>query len=232
MGQRGRTPEEGKRGVTYTHDKCNDGKQRRGWLAGDVHVLLCHVGKGKSQPCERELLGTNHRCPGCMEQRALEDIGYVPLRREDGRPVCVLVRKATIPFVAKIKPGTSVLYGRASDQFEGVYVITSPKQVPWSHYYDYKPDDDMSYWLPLFLKTPHLAPVMRELFQVSECQPVVTEPVPAPVEERMRPATLPAPTEARPVAGDKVVTEEMVQADIDRLKEKWKTLGISANGKK
>lgn len=182
MGIKGKAPETGSRGVTYLFDKCSDGRERRGWISGDVHVLTCHVGRGRTKPCERILLGTNAPCPGCEERRAVEEVGYVPLRREDGRPVCVLIRKTTIAFVAKFKRGSSVVWGREPERFESVYVRPALKEQRWEHYFDYGPNDDMGYWLPLFFSTPHLAAAMRDYFGANQCQSVVTEPLPAPVE--------------------------------------------------
>lgn len=193
MGMKGRTPEKGQSGRTFTHDRCGDKEERYGWLSGDVHVLMMHVGKGRSKPCERGLQGCacDKTCPGWG--RPTEEIGFVPLRRNDGRPVCVLVRKAKIDFVAHIRPGSSVVWGRQPDRFEGVYVRPATKELPWSHYFSGKPDDDMGYWLPMFLGTPHLADAMRAWFAKGECQPVVTaaEPLPAPVVASVPPAPAP-----------------------------------------
>ena len=202
MGIRGKRPETGAGGVTYLHDKCREPGLRKGWLAGDVHVLEMHVGRGKSRPCEQVLLGAGHQCPGCKEGRIVEEIGWVPLRREDGRPVAVLIRKATIPFVAQLEKGGAVYWGRADGRFEGIGVTPRPEKIRWENYFSGQPNDDMSYWIPLYLVTPHLAQAMRALWRAGECQPVVTDALPAPV------AVTPGMTDA--VACEKNRIDEML----------------------
>lgn len=206
MGLRGKRPQSGPEGVTYLHDKCRDPGLRKGWLAGDVHVLEMHVGRGKSRPCEQLLLGAGTHCPGCAENRPVEEIGWVPLRREDGRPVCVLIRKATIPFVAQMEKGGAVYWGRAEGRFEGIGITPRPERVKWENYFTGMPNDDMGYWIPLYLQTPHLAAAMRQLWRAGECQPVVTpaEPLPAPVVV----SVLPAPAPAQSPDREQLVGEE------------------------
>ena len=223
MAIRGRRPQSGPRGVTYLHDKCRDNALRKGWLAGDVHVLEMHVGRGKSRPCEAILLGAGQQCPGCAECRPVEAIGWVPLRREDGRPVCVLVRKATIDFVAQIERGSAVYWGRAEGRFEGVGITPRVEKVRWEMYFSGQPTDDMSYWIPQYLATPHLAAAMRELWRSGECQPVVTQPLPAPVA--------PIPSEPKgAVSPVKVLEAEIATPALDatlvRLRRKQAALKI------
>lgn len=189
MGLKGRTPETGTGGITFTYDKCH-GEPRKGWLSGDVHVLECHVGDSeKSKPCARVLLGTGAECKGCQQRRALESLGYVPLRDETGRPRCVIVRRDRIAFVAKMEPGTPVLWGREEGRFESVFVTHRPVNQKWEYYFSKPPADDMGYWLPLFLGCPDLAPAMRALFRGDlQCQPTVTEkPAPVPAVESLPP---------------------------------------------
>jgi hypothetical protein len=213
MALKGRTPEKGGKGLTFTHDKCRGEKPRHGWLSGDVHVLDSHVGEGKSKPCEKVLLGKNAECPGCAAQRAIEPLGYVPLRDQTGKPVCVVVRKERIVFVGNMEPGTPVTYGRDEGRFEGVFVIPRLVDQKWERYFSHAPNDDMGYWLPQFLSVPHLGAAMRVLFAGEQCQPVVTEPLPAPVEPPP-PARLPfVPPK------DKVYTEEMIHSLLDKRKD-------------
>ena len=187
MGIKGRPPEKGVRGLTFTHDKCKGGKPRQGWLSGDVHVLKCHVGgqTKKSKPCERVLLGTNAPCPGCSEGRAVDDIGYVPLRDFTGRPTLVLVRREVIPFVGKMKLGLPVNYGREEGDFQSVFVVERSCDRKWEDYFSHPANDDLMPWLATFLGVAHLAPAIRELFTNGACQPVVTET--APVVESLPP---------------------------------------------
>lgn len=187
MAIRGRTPERGEKGLTFTHDKCH-GDKRTGWLSGDVHVLECHVGDFKSKPCAKKLLGDDADCPGCKAGQKREELGYVPLRDQTGKPVCVVVRKERILFVGNLERGSSVYYGRDGGRFDSVFVIPSLKDQKWEKYFTREPRDDMSYWLPTFLGVPHLAAAMRALFHgEAQCQPVVTEPIPAPVEPIIQP---------------------------------------------
>lgn len=232
MGVRGRTPEKGSKGVTFTHDKCRGDKPREGWLSGDVHVLECHVGEGKSKPCERVLLGTNHPCPGCAAKRAIESLGYVPLRDGTGRPVCVVVRKDRIAFVGKLELGCAVRWHRDEGRFEGVWVMPRETKTRWEHFFSHAPKDDMTHWLPRFLGVDHLAAAIRDWFALAECQPVVADPLPEPIAERMRPAPLETPPARAAAVDPKVVTEEMINRDIDHLKEKWQRNGVLPNGKK
>lgn len=227
MGKKGKTPEKGAGGRTFTHDKVSDGEERRGWLSGDVHVLVMHVGKGRSKPCERALLGCtcDKTCP--QFGRPTEEIGFVPLRRDDGRPVCVLVRKAKIDFVAHMRAGSTVVWGRMPDRFEGVYVRSALKEMPWSNYFSGKPDDDLGYWLPLFLGTPHLADAMRAWFAADECQPVVTDTLPTPVEPvRLEP--LAATADADPAM--RAELSAALDKTLDKLRAKQARLRVGQNG--
>lgn len=227
MGKKGKTPEKGQGGRTFTHDKVSDGDERRGWLSGDVHVLVMHVGKGRSKPCERALVGCacDKTCP--QFGRPTEEIGFVPLRRDDGRPVCVLVRKAKIDFVAHMRAGSTVVWGRMPDRFEGVYVRAALKELPWANYFSGKPDDDLGYWLPMFLGTPHLADAMRAWFASEECQPVVTEPLPAPIAEvPVEPVMVPAATEPVDERGLGVALDKT----LDKLRAKQRRMRAEQNG--
>ncbi len=232
MGTKGRTPEKGVRGVTFTHDKCRGEKPREGWLSGDVHVLDCHVGEGKSKPCERVLLGTNHPCPGCAAKRAIESLGYVPLRDSTGRPVCVVIRKERIDFVGKMELGCPVRWHRDEGRYEGVWVAPRETRTKWEHFFSFPPKDDMSPWLPRFLGVDHLAAAIRDWFAANECQPVVTEPLPAPVEPIRDDEATAVLRDLQRKHPEKVVTEEQVNADIDRLASKWRRGEVSSNGKK
>jgi len=198
MGLKGRTPETGGRVLTFTHDKCH-GKPRHGWLSGDVHVLECHVGEKKpSRPCERVLLGSKAPCPGCSDRRAVESLGFVPIRDQTGKPTMVLVRKAVILFIAKMDAGIPVTYGRDEGAFESVYVVHRLVDAEWKRYFSHPPADSLMPWLPTFLKVPHLAAAMREWFR-GECQPAVTqaEPLPEIVEPVNRVVIPETPPDAR-----------------------------------
>jgi hypothetical protein len=228
MALRGRTPETGTRGLTFTHDKCH-GKPRIGWLSGDVHVLECHVGEGKSKPCERVLLGSNAACPGCAARRAVEALGYVPLRDQTGRPTCVVIRKDRIPFVGNMKPGTPIHYGKDEGRFESVWLTHRADGQKWDHYFSKPPEDDMGYWLPVFLGVPHLGAAMRALFAgESQCQPVVTERLPEPVA--------PVPVlklDEKPDAGEAGTVDfrKPLEATLHRLKAKQAREKPATNGK-
>jgi hypothetical protein len=189
MGLKGRPPETGPRGLTFTHDKCH-GKPRVGWLSGDIHLLECHVGDDqKSKPCEKVLLGTDAPCPGCKPpRRAVETVGFVPLRDQTGKPTVVLVRKQQILFIAKMKLGIPVTYGREEGRYESVYVIHRLVDQKWENYFSHDAEDNLMPWLATFLGVAHLAPAMRHWFETGECQPVVTEQTaPVPVVESLPP---------------------------------------------
>jgi hypothetical protein len=227
MGLRGRPPETGAKGLTFTHDKCH-GKPRLGWISGDVHVLECHVGEGKSKPCERVLLGTNAVCPGCKDRRAIEPLGYVPLRDQTGRPTCVVVRKDRIPFIANLDRGLAVTYGKDEGRFESVYVIPRLVEAKWEKYFTKPPTDDMGHWLPTFLGVPHLAAAMRALFRGElECQPVVTDALPPPVAPVVTPAKLDDAT-----LGERGLVEghKLLNATLHRINAKKAREGASQNG--
>jgi hypothetical protein len=228
MAIKGRTPERGARGLTFTHDKCRGEKARHGWLSGDVHVLESHVGEGKSKPCERILLHKNAECPGCAAKKAIEPLGYVPLRDQTGKPVCVVVRKERIAFVGNMQLGTPVTYGRDEGRFEGVFVVPRLVEAKWEKFFNHAANDDMSYWLPQFLGVPHLASAMFALFHAEQCQPTVTEPLPAPVEVAAKPApAVPARVKGRGLSTLEVTVDD-IESDIQRKLKSW---GASPNGK-
>lgn len=227
MALRGRTPEMGGKGLTFTFDKCH-GKRREGWLSGDVHVLHCHVGNSrKSKPCERVLLGKKAACAGCDEKLTVEALGYVPLRDQTGRPTCVLIRKDRIPFVGNLERGSSVYYGKDEGRFESVYVIPRLVDQKWDRYFTKEPTDDMGFWLPTFLGVPHLAPAMRQWFLTGECQPVVTA---APVEP-IPPVVAPAKLDDA-VLGDRGLVEghKPLEATLHRIRAREARSKSGSNG--
>ena len=227
MASRGRTPEKGLRIRTWSHDRCNEGKERTGWLSGDMCVLLCHVGKGKSKPCEKELLGPKAKCPGCAEGRPREDLGYVPLRRDDGRPMCVVIRKNKLEFVEGLKLGSCITWGRDEGRFEGVWIRLSMKGVPWHKLYSEPPRDDLSGWLATFFGTPHLHDAMKVYLSPHATEQPADEPIPDPVEPIVTPLS------QKPVP-EKSLPEELASKTLDetitRMRKRFTTTAESRNG--
>lgn len=177
MATRGRPPRGGRSERTYTFDRCKAGTKESGWLAGPIHWIECHEG-GLTKPCEKVLLGNDARCPGCDSGLSIEGKGYVPLRRHDGRPFCVLIGKGAYDVVNRIAPGSRVFWGRREGIGENVFVLPRLAGEEWSYYWpDVRPDDDMSAWLVRLWTLPHLLPALRAWLAV-ECHPADT-PAPA-----------------------------------------------------
>jgi hypothetical protein len=164
MGVKGRPPKRAGGFVTFTWDRCPPKHKATGYLAGDVHGIECHVG-GRTKPCERLLLGEHVSCPGCAAGKPIDWHGYVPLRDGSGRPVCILVRYSVYDVVTRIKPGSSVMWGRDDDKFAPVTMVEWRESVPWSKWWpDRKPADDMVPWLVKFWGLPHLETALRSYF--------------------------------------------------------------------
>lgn len=175
----GRSPGKGHSFVTYTWDSVPPDSKRNGYLAGNVHGLICHVGK-KTKPCRRQLIGTKADCPHCDQREPTDWVGYVPLRDHTGRPTVILIRSAVASVVDKIKPESRVMWGRDDDRFAPVWLIPGTLGQPWSYWWPaQKANDDMVPWLCTFWRTPELLSALYAYFK-QECQPAVTGPAPIP----------------------------------------------------
>lgn len=223
----GRSPGRGRGFVTFTWDSVPPGAKRTGYLAGDVHGLMCHVSK-KTKPCLKQLCGAKSDCPLCDQHQPIDWCGYVPLRDHSGRPVCIIIRSAVADLVDKIERGARVLWGRGASKYDPVTLIEWKEGHPWERWWPHqKPTDDMVPWLCSFWRSPELLSALYSHFK-GECQPVVTSPAPLP-------AALVDPATPRWVKG---TADALTKAELgESLAEVFKRRGITEeaakpNGKK
>lgn len=164
MATKGRSPGKGAVEVSYTFDGVKDESIRLGFLAGPIHGVYCHC-SGVSKPCLRTLLGERQPCNGCEEQRKVRWMGYVPLRRDDGRPLVVVISDATADVVDKIKPGSRVRWFRRKGRGESVTILEHESGREWRHYYGDKPADaDLTAWLARLWRMPEILPALQHWF--------------------------------------------------------------------
>lgn len=180
MRMRGKPPGGDRAGVSYLWDRLAEKpKPRTGHLAGFVHGIDCHVGDNwKSRPCAKLLLGSGAGCEGCERRMPIDWLGYVPCRRDDGRPVCVVIRRSAAPVACSITPSSRIVWGREEGRGESPWVRESSQGQLWARWYgDRLANDDMVPWLLCFWRMPQLALAVRKHFEV-ECQPGVTDAIP------------------------------------------------------
>lgn len=232
MAIRGKPPERGLAVASWSFDRVPAGEVREGWLAGPIHGLICHC-SGASKPCRKVLLGSTAECPECSAGKGADWIGYVPLRRHDGRPVVVCIRASGFEIASTIKPTARVKWGRDRGRGEGVWLMPATGGASWRHYYgDDQADADLIGWLCRLWRLPELLPALGRYLSLNECQPTVTAPLPAPVEAVAIPPAV--ADRARPVEGASplVVTVDEIESDIQKRLKRWNQDGVSSNGKK
>lgn len=177
MATKGKRPERSGVDVSYTFDKVGKGDRRTGFLAGAVHGVYCHC-SGTSKPCVRVLHGERAECAGCAAGMRTAWVGYVPLRRHDGRPFVVCIREATLAVVDRIVPGSRVAWGREEGRGESVWITELATGAEWRHFYPNDPPRaDLTSWLLRLWRMPELSGGLVEWF-AQECQPAVTQPLP------------------------------------------------------
>lgn len=178
MATLGKRPGRGKGFVTYTWDSVPPGAKRNGYLAGDVHGLMCHVGK-KTKPCKRHLISPTADCSLCDAHQPTDWVGYVPLRDHTGRPVCVIIRSAVADLVDRLDRGARVMWGRDDDRFSPVWIIAGTLGPPWKHWWpDRQPADDMVPWLCTFWRDSELQSALYSYFN-QQPLPAASAPQPA-----------------------------------------------------
>lgn len=232
MATKGRPPEGRSVDVSYTFDKVPKKESRTGWLAGAVHGVFCHC-SGTSKPCVRALCGPNAECAGCRDGLRVAWVGYVPLRRQDGRPVVVAIRDATAAIVDRIHPGSRVTWGRDEGRGESVWILEWAHGQEWRHYYpNLAPNADLTSWLVRLWRVPELAGALAEWFRGEQCQPTVTEALPAPVAPIV-PPVVPVPA-APDVAYDALMAAKALDDTLVVLRRRQQMVAAkeSSNGKK
>jgi len=193
MAIRGKPPEPGVKVGAWRFDNVPQDEVRNGWLAGAVHALECHTSK-RTKPCFKKLLGDGAVCEGCGAGWKREWFGYVPVRRDDGKPLVVGVHEAQFWALDTIPLGARILWGRNLGENEAVWVKLGPDRPTWRSYYpNERPNHTITDYLAIKLwKRPDIIPALSLLWR-EECQRAVTEELPAPVAP-VPPAVPPAVT--------------------------------------
>lgn len=181
MAHRGKPPSPGVRVGAWRFDNVPQDTTRAGWLAGPCHGLVCHTSR-QTKPCYRLLLGGDAVCDGCAKGWKAEYFGYVPVRREDGKPLVLGIHEAQFWPLDAIPLGARIVWGRNKGEAEGVWVRQGPDKPTWRTYYPNEwPRHNITEYLALKLwKRPDIIPALNELW-AEECQRAVTDDLPAPV---------------------------------------------------
>ena len=179
MAIRGKPPTPGVKVGAWRFDNVPQDATRNGWLAGPVHALVCHPSRA-TKPCARVLIGGNAECAGCEKKHRAEWLGWVPVKRDDGRPLVVCIHESQFWAVDVIKPGSRIVWGRNKGEAEGVWIKQGPEKPTWRSFYpDERPHHFIADYLVLKLwKMPELYKPICELWG-EECQRAVTEEIPA-----------------------------------------------------
>jgi hypothetical protein len=151
-------------------------------MDGPIHGLICHASR-KSRPCLKALLGEGASCAFCLQMMKPRWIGFVPVRREDGRPWIIAIGASRFEVADGIKPGSRVSWGRDDGTGQGVWILPRDKGAEWRVYYpDIQPVADLCEPLATLWETPALVPDLRRYF-AEQCQSSVTaEPVEPPAD--------------------------------------------------
>jgi len=77
------------------------------------------------------LVGDHAKCPGCDANVEIKELGYVPLYRQDGKPMFVVVQSYIFETLDVLKLHTHVEWGREKAKGEGIWVRKSELNRPW-----------------------------------------------------------------------------------------------------
>lgn len=223
MAIRGKPPEAGVRVGAWRFDNVPQEATRNGWIAGAVHALVMHTGRG-SKPCVKALLGPSAACPGCDRQHRAEWFGYVPVKRDDGRPLVIGIHEAQFWAADTIPLGSRVVWGRNKGENEGVWIRQGPDKPTWRTYYpDERPHHNITDYLALKLwKMPEVHLALRVLW-AEECQRAVTDTIPAPTDP---PASDPPAPESPVKVMEAEIAAVPLDATVNRLREKQRRMRL------
>lgn len=201
---------------------------RTGWLAGAIHGVWCHC-SGTSKPCLRVLLGEHSKCDGCDDKRRAAWVGYVPLRRNDGRPFVVAIREATAAVADRLVPGARVRWFRREGRGESVQLHEEERGQLWERFYpNLLARADLTAWLCRLWRMPHIANALTIWFsqESSPTPTAVVDVTPSPTEE-------PLPTWVGKVQdeGAKLVGAETYDQLRNRIMNKAQDQAAAPNGK-
>lgn len=174
MATRGRPPEGSAGKVTRSFDNVKGEGIRHGWLDGPIHCSECHASR-RTKPCMKWLYGPDAKCEGCAGPFRARWMGWLPVRREDGRPWIVVISAARFEVANGIRPGSRVSWGRDQGDAQGVWVLPRDKGATWATYYpELKPNADLTEPMATLWGMPEIIPALRAIWAV-ECQPTVTD---------------------------------------------------------
>lgn len=181
MAHRGKPPAPGVKVGAWRFDNVPQEATRTGWLAGPCHGLVCHTSRA-TKPCFKLLLGGDALCDGCAKGWKAEYFGYVPVRRDDGKPLVLGIHEAQFWALDTIPLGARIVWGRNKGEAEAVWVKQGPDKPTWRTYYPNEwPRHNITDYLALKLwKRPDIIPALTELWS-EECQRAVTDDLPATI---------------------------------------------------
>ncbi len=188
-----KSPGEGKRRQeTWTFEKVPGGSHFTGWIAGppqwvDVH----HI--GVSKPCHWEITGGKKDCPHCRKKPRKDLVGYVPLYRDSGKPVVVLVPEYAGDILRRIALHDPVRVMRGSTRGDAVAVTKLDKAERYKPANAERADPaNLEAWLLLFWRETELAAWFRD----NALSPVKPTDIVIPPVAKTVPATLDLSREA------------------------------------
>jgi hypothetical protein len=117
----GRRPPKGENSRTWSYQKLAEGEFLKGWKAGPMVCIETHY-SGSSFPCSRALSGNKMSCLCQSRKLKIEWQGFVPLWRDDSKPVFVIVRDYVFPEVDTLQTFSPVVFGRPKSRFDSVWV--------------------------------------------------------------------------------------------------------------
>jgi len=182
VGIKGKRPEEENRETHWTHDKCPGGTERTGWIAGDVHVIPCHISRA-TRPCLSRVCGKGVRCAPCTKHQYPTPTGFLPVFRDDGKPLFLIVYEHQFDRIEPLKFGAWVRWGRERGAGETVWVRAEAGGSRWvSSLPDRNQPADLTRTLCLIWDMPELrSPLLAYLNR--PCQPAVTPPAESIADE-------------------------------------------------
>lgn len=105
---------------TWTH--LRGGGVITGHLAGPTEWIVVHWIR-RSIPCYSDVTNKRLACPHCRPGVRTSDLGYVPVYRDDGRPIVVGIPAYNADGLRGVEPGMPVKVYRGKDRGDPIRVV-------------------------------------------------------------------------------------------------------------
>lgn len=170
---RSQDPGKRKKTVTWTFDRCLDGKLRKGWIAGPCVWVEVHA-IGRSFPCLPLITDGQLVCVIDHAKFPLMLLGYQPLYNEQNKPTLIGLMETAYDQVQKFKLHQPVMWGKGEGKYGVVSLLPRTEKDPFVTVLDER-KVAADCWPGLV--TLWKDPALKELFDLVYVGPSCTRPI-------------------------------------------------------